>query len=91
MNIPNLQAQIERRAKEKINQEINILSDRLRYTEKPAIIEGVQIKIPSGEGDQTISPYLCQIYDCKVVRDAIIEHNLDGYIQKEIDALLNKG
>ena len=90
MNTPNLQAQIERRAMNKIIHEINELSSNLKYVDKPSLIGGVQIKIPDKTGEQFTYPYLCQIYDCEFIRDAIIEHNLPIYIQKEIDALLKK-
>ena len=91
MTIPNLQAQIERRAQNKIIEEIQRISEKLKYTEKPAIIEGVQVKITDATGEKFVCPYLCQIYDCASVRNAIIEHNLPIYIQREIDALLTKG
>ncbi len=84
MNVPNLQAQIERRALDKINKEIANLSNDLKYVSKPPIIEGVQVKI----GDAY--PYLCQIYDCESIRSAIIEHNLPIFIQREIDELFKK-
>lgn len=90
MNIPNLQAQIENRARTKIISEINRLSEKLKYLEKPPIIEGVQIKIADASGEKIAYPWLCQIYDCESVRNAIMEHQLPIYIQKEIDALLRK-
>ena len=87
MSIPNLQTQIERRALDKIVKEIEHLSANLKYTNKPPIIEGVQVKIADKSGEGFAFPYLCQIYDCESIRSAIIEHNLPIFIQREIDEL----
>lgn len=90
--ITSLQERIESIAMAKLERDIKDASNNLSNflaSQKGLFRTGISVKLLTDD-DKKLHLYLSQLFDCEPIRDMIIKHNLPDYIDREINAILEK-
>jgi len=95
MKIPNIQEQIEKKASDNLDRDINILATEFKAfldTRKQNITNNITIKFKNDtepDNQYTESPFISQLFICTYIRNKIREYYLSKYIQDEINRVIN--